>query len=210
MYGFPVKKIVTLALLVSALLFAPNHAVAAEPSLPSVPTFGPLSASPQVTFPALPPAPAKPAFEPEFGAELLRYQHERDGVSSFKSMLALTEASLAISVLASGQNKFALGIATVTSLRAIDFAYEVGTVIARNLLLDKELKTRAEIRTIRNGWLRFALFSAAMNAAVGLLSCIGWLAVKNDYVRGLFTGLTVQTAHSVAEELVDALIMRPW
>jgi hypothetical protein len=148
--------------------------------------------------------------EPEFAADLLRYKHERDGLSSFKSVLALTEASLAISVLATKRDSFTLGVAAVSSLRAVDFAYEFGTILARNLLLDKELNSREEIRKIRSGWQRFALFSALMNTAVGLAACIGWLTVKNDFVRGIFTGLTIQTAHSVAEELVDAFVMRPW
>jgi hypothetical protein len=146
----------------------------------------------------------------QFAKEFARYQHERDGIGALKATLAVTEGALGVAVLASNSRPYLLGIAGVASLRVIDFFFESGLIAFRHGIMDHEIKTRDNIRSMRRSWQRAALSAAALNIVIGGLSCIGWATVKDDLWKGLFTGLTIQTVHGLTEELIDAFIMRPW
>jgi hypothetical protein len=154
--------------------------------------------------------PRSKVFEPEFSAELVRYKHERDGISAAKCTLALTEAAYAITAFTREEDRFKLGFLSVTALRAPDFLYEAGLIAFRHAKVDAEIKTREDIRKMRTKWFRVALYGAMLNFGVASLSSIGWLTVKDRFWKGVFTGVTVQTTHSMVEELLESIVMRPW
>lgn len=127
-----------------------------------------------------------------------------------KTTLAIVDAGVAFGVLATTEDRYTQGVLAVTSLRALDVVWEVSLLVGRHTLVDAEIKTRADIRRMRSKWQRSALVSALLNTTVGSLASIGWLTIKDEFWKGVFTGISFQTAHSVAEQLVEAFVMRPW
>jgi hypothetical protein len=150
------------------------------------------------------------AFEPEFAAEFVRYKQERDGISAAKCTLALSEAAYAIAAFTREEDRFRVGFLTITALRGPDFLYEAGLILFRHVSIDAEIKTREDIRKMRSKWFRVALYGAVLNFSVASLASIGWLTVDDRFWKGVFTGVTVQTTHSMVEELLESVIMRPW
>jgi hypothetical protein len=157
-------------------------------------------------------APSTPStpFEPEFSGELLVYKHERDGLAAMKSTLAIVDTGISAGVLATSKDPYTLGFAGVSALRALDLTWEVSLLLGRHLLVDAEITTRADIRVMRRKWQRVVLVSALINAAVGSLASIGWLTSNNEWVKGICTGVTFQTGHSIVEQMIEAVVMRPW